>query len=70
MRVDVERAVDHPRKFTGMTIEYVVTGRNIEWSAVQRAVELSEEKYCSVINTLRGNVAMGHKITINEVEPE
>ncbi|MHB0924558.1 MAG: OsmC family protein [Bellilinea sp.] len=70
VRVDVERAVDHPRKFTGMTIEYVVTGRNIEWSAVQRAVELSEEKYCSVINTLRGNVAMGHKITINEVEPE
>jgi len=70
VRVDVERAIDHPRKFTGMTIEYVVTGRNIEWSAVQRAVELSEDKYCSVINTLKGNVAMGHKITINEVEAE
>lgn len=68
VRVDAERAIDHPRKVTGMTIEYVVTGNNIEYSAVQRAVELSEEKYCSVINTLKGNVAFGHKITINEAE--
>lgn len=70
VRVDGERAIDHPRKFTGMTIEYVVTGRNIEYSAVQRAVELSEEKYCSVINTLKGNVAFGHKITIHEAVTE
>lgn len=70
VRVDAERAIDHPRKFTGMTIEYVVTGRNIEYSAVQRAVELSEEKYCSVINTLKGNVALSHKITINEAETD
>lgn len=66
VNVTAERAVDHPRKFTAMTVEYVVTGHNIEYSAVQRAVELSEEKYCSVSNTLKGNVALSHKITIKE----
>jgi len=69
VNITADRAMDHPRKFTGMTIEYVVTGRNIEYEAVQRAIELSEEKYCSVINTLKGNVAFGHRITIHELEP-
>jgi len=66
VNVDAERSADHPRKFTAMTIEYVVTGRNIDYASVKRAVELSEDKYCSVSNTLRGNVALSHKITINE----
>lgn len=66
VNVTAERAVDHPRKFTAMTVEYVVTGHNIDYSAVLRAVELSEEKYCSVHNTLKGNVALSHKITIKE----
>lgn len=66
VRIHADRSIDHPRKFTAMTVEYVVTGHNVEFSAVQRAVELSEEKYCSVYNTLRGNVALSHKITIFE----
>lgn len=66
VKVVAERSPDHPRVFTAMTTEYVVTGRNIDYSAVLRAVELSEDKYCSVSNTLKGNVALSHKITIKE----
>lgn len=71
LEVDVyaDRAVDHPRKFTAMTIEYIVTGRGIDPAAVERAVQLSEDKYCSVINTLVGNVEFKTKITIREPDP-
>jgi len=66
--VYADRAMDHPRKFIGMTLEYVVTGRNIDPEAVERAVQLSENKYCSVTNTLKGNVDFKTKITIKEPE--
>lgn len=49
----------HPRSFTDIHIEYVVTGRNISEEAVQRAIDLSLEKYCMVGNT----VGKGAKIT-------
>ena len=42
------RADDHPRVFTDITLEYVVRGHNIDAKAVERAIELSETKYCSV----------------------
>ncbi len=60
------RAADHPRKFTDMEIEYRVTGKSIDPAAVERAVELSETKYCSGIATLRGNVNFTRQIVIQE----
>jgi len=46
VRVHAERAEEHPRVFTRMVIEYIVSGINVEHSAVERAVQLSSEKYC------------------------
>ncbi len=48
-----DRATEHPKVFTHVTIEYVVTGHNIDAEAVARAVELSETKYCSGIAMMR-----------------
>lgn len=66
--VHADRSMEHPRKFLAMTIEYIVTGRNVDPQAVERAVQLSEDKYCSVINTLKGNVEFKRKIVIKEPE--
>ena len=41
-----ERATEHPKVFTHLTIEYVIGGNNLSKEAVERAVELSETKYC------------------------
>ena len=68
VNVYADRALDHPRKFTSMTIEYVVTGRNIDPDAVERAVKLSQDIYCSVSNTLKSGVEIKTKITIKESE--
>ncbi len=66
VRAHAERANEHPKVFTEITLEYVVTGHNIDPEAVKRAVELSETKYCSA-QAMLGKVAnIQHKITILE----
>jgi putative redox protein len=64
--VHATRATEHPKKITHMVIEYVVTGKNIDPAAVERAVQLSEEKYCPSIATIRNNVTIENKIVIKE----
>lgn len=64
VKVHAERADDHPRVFTKMEVEYLVTGKNIDPSAVERAVNLSIEKYCSVQAMLKQSVPITHKITL------
>jgi len=46
------RAEEHPKVYTQITVEHVVTGRNVDPAAVARAIELSETKYCGVSKTL------------------
>ena len=54
-RVEVrgERREEHPRSFKRMEVHHIVTGRNVSEQAVGQAIELSEQKYCSVAATLR-----------------
>jgi putative redox protein len=42
-----ERAAEPPRVFTDIAVEYVVRGRSIKAKAVEDAIRLSKEKYCS-----------------------
>lgn len=43
-----QREDDHPHYYERIDVEYVVTGYDVKPDAVARAIELSEEKYCSV----------------------
>ncbi|MEP6742457.1 MAG: OsmC family protein [bacterium] len=54
-RVEVrgERRSEHPRSYKRMEVHHIVTGRNISEQSVSQAIQLSEEKYCSVAATLR-----------------
>lgn len=42
------RAEEHPMRYTDVEMEFVVRGRDIDEKAVERAVTLSMDKYCSV----------------------
>jgi putative redox protein len=44
----VQREDDHPHFYQTIDLHYTVTGVDVPESAVARAIELSEEKYCSV----------------------
>ena len=66
VRTHGERAEQEPRAFTSFSVEYVVTGKGVDPAAVERAVELSETKYCSVMATLRGAGPVTRTITVQE----
>jgi putative redox protein len=50
-----ERAETPPNRFTAVTMVFTVRG-NVPGDAVRRAIALSHEKYCSVSNSLRGDI--------------
>ena len=64
------RAEEHPRKYTEIEIVYTVTGQNVDPAAVERAIELSETKYCSVSATLRGVATITSRYEIREAATE
>ncbi len=61
-----ERAEDHPKRYTGVEVEFVIKGKNLNEEAVKRAVELSMDKYCSVKATFEGNTPVKYHYTINQ----
>jgi len=66
VRVHGDRASDHPRVFNHITVEYILTGHNLDPTAVDRSVELSVTKYCSVQAMLGKTAQIEHKVTILE----
>ncbi|MBP6016796.1 MAG: OsmC family protein [Candidatus Promineofilum sp.] len=47
IRVHGDRTTDHPKVFTDFELEYIVHGVDIDPAAVERAIQLSTEHYCS-----------------------
>lgn len=66
IRIHGDRAPEHPHVYTDITLEYIVTGHNIDPAAVERAIELSETKYCSVNAMLEKSARVNTKYTIIE----
>lgn len=61
---NVQKADEHPKVFTNIEIEYIITGKDIDPTAVERAVQLSEERYCPSIAMLRKAAQISNRITI------
>jgi putative redox protein len=64
IKVKGNKAEDYPKKFTEISLEFTVKGRNISEEAVKRAVELSMGKYCSVKATLEGSAEISYSYSI------
>ena len=47
VQIKAERAETEPKVFTKINMHFIVTGDNLVPSAVERAIALSHEKYCS-----------------------
>ena len=68
-RIEVtgERRSEFPRSYTRLEVKHILRGRRLSDRAVARAIELSDQKYCSVAATLRGSAEI---ITSYEIEEE
>ena len=64
--LQAERAEVDPKVFTKINFHFIVTGRNLKPAAVERAVKLSHEKYCSASIMLAATVEITHSIEIVE----
>ena len=51
-----DRGDEPPRVFTSIHLKYIIKGKNVSKEAVQSAISLSEEKYCSVRGMLKNTV--------------
>jgi putative redox protein len=47
VKLSADRAQTDPKVFTGIHMHFVVTGRGLAASAVERAIAMSHDKYCS-----------------------
>jgi putative redox protein len=68
VKVVADRAEEHPRVFKHITLEFILTGKDIDQASVQRAVELSAEKYCAAQAMLSPVVPIEHVITIHAAD--
>jgi putative redox protein len=59
LRADLtgQRAPDEPRRFTAITLHFTVTG-DVPPDKVERAIDLSREKYCSVWHSMRQDIEL------------
>jgi putative redox protein len=67
MNIKADRAEEHPTVYTRVDIEYVVSGHGIDEDKVKRAIELSQEKYCSVSAILRKSCPVSFTWRVVEV---
>lgn len=55
---------EHPQVFTDLHIEYIIYGKNINPADVERAIELSTTKYCSVSAMIAKATTLTHSYLI------
>jgi putative redox protein len=66
VELEAERAGSDPKVFTRIHLRYLVTGRGLKAEAVERAVQLSAEKYCSASIMLGKVVEITHEVEVRE----
>jgi len=64
--VTSEQDEESPWPFRKIHLHYTLRGKGLKEKAVQDAIELSEEKYCSVAATVRGVAEIDYEYTIIE----
>ncbi|MEW5972611.1 MAG: OsmC family protein, partial [Pseudomonadota bacterium] len=61
-----ERAESIPKVFTKIHVHFIVKGAGLDPKAVERAVNLSADKYCSVSHMLNKTAEITHDFEIVE----
>jgi len=62
--VDSDRADEVPKVFTRIHIHFVVSGNDLDAAKVEKAVNLSAEKYCSASKMLSATAEITHDFEI------
>lgn len=66
VEIEAERAPEEPKVFTRIHFHFILTGKSLSFSHVERAIRLSAEKYCSASIMLGKTAALTHDFEIVE----
>jgi putative redox protein len=69
VRAEGDQVADHPRRYDHVTLVYEVHGEGLDPAAVERAVRLSDERYCSVSASLKQPVTVSTRIELHDTAP-
>jgi putative redox protein len=70
LNLNADRSETHPKVFTKIHIEYVFTGRDIREEDIERAIYLSQNRYCPVTPMLSKTVEISHSYKIKKIKLE
>ena len=62
-----ERADDFPKVYNDVKVVYTVRGRKLNRALVERAVSLSDEKYCSATAMFKKTAKVSHEVVLVEI---
>jgi putative redox protein len=66
INISGKQAGKYPKRFTDIHIEYFLVGKNIPFKAVEQAIKLSEEKYCSALASFNAKFSHSYRIENHE----
>ena len=66
IRIHGERTEEYPRVFVEITIEHIFTGHAVQSAAVERAIQLTEERYCGASAILGKTAKLTHTFRLIE----
>ena len=59
------RREEHPRRFTAIHLVFHLSGSAVDEAKARRAIDLSLEKYCSVIHSLAADIVLTHQLVLS-----
>ncbi len=66
VRVEGDLTEEHPKHFYKMKVIYEFTGKNLPVEKLQKAIDLSEERYCGVSASYRKAMELSSEIIVHE----
>jgi putative redox protein len=66
VELDAERATEDPKVFTRIHFRFIVTGKGLAATQVERAIRLSKEKYCSATIMLAKTAEIDFEFEVRE----
>ena len=66
VRIDAEVAEEHPKQYTSMKVSYEFEGDNLPKDKLERACQLSFDKYCGVLAMYKKAIPVSYEVVLKE----
>ena len=66
IEVSADLTDEHPRVYDRIRLKYIVTGENLDRTKIEKAISLSQEKYCGVSAMLAKTAGIDYEIVTSE----